>query len=272
MQQKDYTNIIPDLIYFVNRKCTPGWSIVESEIDFHDLTYVYKGCSTYIINGIAYELHEGDIIYIPSGNVRKAYTSSDNPMQCFAANFRIIDLHRDNGEIVLPLGTVQKAGITGELMSLYSELDHIWVEKAYNHKMRARALFMLIIDRILGRFASGAAIRQEDERLVKVKQYILRNFMNRIEMSRLAEIAGLNPVYLGAFFKKTNGCTIKQYITRIRINNAENLLSTGGYSVSEAAARSGFDDLFYFSKVYRAYKGYAPSVLLKGKTGFQYLP
>ncbi len=272
MQQNDCSNLIPELVYFVNRKCTPGWSIIESEIDFHDLTYVYKGSSTYIVNGTSYELHEGDIIYIPSGNVRQAYTDPDDPMQCFAVNFRVMDLNGGNSKLVLPLGPVLKAGITGELMSLYSELDHIWVEKAFNHKMRARALFMLIIDRILSRFAAGNSIRQEDERLTKVKQYILRNFMNRIELSRLAEIAGLNPVYLGAYFKKSNGCTIKQYITRIRINNAESLLSTGGYSVSEAAARSGFDDLFYFSKVYRAYKGYAPSVLLKGKPDLQYLP
>ena len=89
--------------------------------------------------------------------------------------------------------------------------------------------------------------------------------MHKIEISELAKIAGLNAVYLGAYFKQVNGCTIKQYINRIRINNAENLLSAGGYTVSEAAMRSGFDDLFYFSKVFRNYKGYAPSILLKVK-------
>jgi YesN/AraC family two-component response regulator len=109
-------------------------------------------------------------------------------------------------------------------------------------------------------------MQQEDERLASVKQYILHNYMNKIELNKLAAIAGLNPVYLGAYFKKANGCSIKQYITRIRVNNAESLLSTGGYTVSEAAMKSGFDDLFYFSKVFRNSKGYAPSVLLKGKT------
>lgn len=265
MQQNDYSNVIPELLYFLNRKCTPSWSIVEDRINFHDLTYVYKGCSTYIVNGVEYKLRQGDFIYIPSGNVRKAYTNSDEPMHCFPANFLLHELGGENSDVTLPFGTVLKTGVSGELMALYSELDHIWVEKAYNYQMRARAVFMTIIDKLLCRVASGIPEQQEDPRLSSVKQYILQNYMNRIDISHLAEIAGLNPVYLGAFFKKANNCTLKQYITRIRINNAESLLSTGGYTVSEAAARSGFDDLFYFSKVYRSCKGYAPSVLLKGR-------
>jgi AraC family transcriptional regulator of arabinose operon len=265
MQQNDYSGAVPELLYFVNRKCAPNWSIMEGEIRFHDLTYVYKGRSTYIIDGVEHHLSQGDFIYVPVGSVRQAYTYDEEPMQCFAANFLLSDLDSGSESITLPLDTVTKIGVSAELISLYSDLDHIWVEQSYNYKMRARAVFMLILDKLLCRIASGIPMQQEDPRLTRIKQYILQNYMKRIEISELADIAELNPVYLGAFFKKANGCTIKQYITRIRINNAESLLSTGGYTVSEAAARSGFDDLFYFSKVYKAYKGYAPSVLLKGR-------
>jgi AraC family transcriptional regulator of arabinose operon len=265
MQQSDYSSAVPELIYFVNRKCAPGWSIIQGEISFHDLTYVYKGRSTYLIDGVGYDLGPGDFIYVPSGHVRQAYTYADGPMQCFAANFLLKDIETGTQSIALPLGPITAAGISAELMSLYSDLEHIWVEQSYNYKMRARAVFMLILDKLLCRAASGIPMQHEDPRLARIKQYILQNYMRRIDMSELAGIAQLNPVYLGAVFKKVNGCTIKQYITRIRINNAESLLSTGGYTVSEAAALSGFDDLFYFSKVYKAYKGYAPSAILKGR-------
>ena len=266
MLDANYTDIIPDIEYFVNRNCTPGWNIIKSTIDFHDLTYVYGGRAVYLINGEEYKLQQGDLIYIPEGNVREAYTYPEDPIQSFAANFHIRSLNGNNENFVLPFDTVMKIGISGDLISLYSELDHMWVEKSYNYEMRARAYFMLILDKLLNRIASGLPMQQEDERLANVKQFILKNYMNRIDLNQLASIAGLNPVYLGAYFKKANGCSIKQYITRIRINNAESLLSTGGYTVSEAASRSGFDDLFYFSKVFRNSKGYAPSVLLKGKT------
>jgi AraC-like DNA-binding protein len=265
MQETNCTDIIPDIEYFVNRKSTPGWSIVKSTIDFHDLTYVYGGRAVYTINGEEYKLQQGDLIYIPDGNIREAYTYPEDPIQSFAANFHIHNLGGSRVKSLLPFDRVLKIGISGDIISLYSELDHVWVEKSYNYEMRARAIFMLILDKLFNRVASGLPMQREDERLASVKQYILHNYMNKIELNQLATIAGLNPVYLGAYFKKANGCSIKQYITRIRINNAENLLSTGGYTVSEAAMKSGFDDLFYFSKVFRNSKGYAPSVLLKDK-------
>jgi AraC-like DNA-binding protein len=266
MQQTEISNIIPNLRYFVNRNHTPSWRIERGTIDFHDLTYIYGGKATYIINGEEYKLQQGDFIYIPAGNSREATTSSDDPIQSFAVNFDLFIPGNDANDIYLPFGRVFKTGLSSELISLYSQLDHIWVEKANNYEMKARALFMLILDKLICRVASGDSMQPEDPRLLNVKQYILQNYMNRIEISDLAKLACLNPVYLGAFFKQANGCTIKQYINRIRINNAEGLLSTGGYSVSEAAERSGFDDIFYFSKVYRNYKGYAPSILIKGKT------
>ncbi len=266
MQDINYTGIVPDIEYFVNRKSTPGWSIVRSTIDFHDLTYLYGGRAVYIVDGEEYKLQRGDLIYIPKGDVREAYTYPEDPVQSFATNFHIHNLSGSGEDLNLPFDRVLKIGISGDIISLYSDLDHVWVEKSYNYEMRARAIFMLILDKLFNRAASGLPMQQEDERLASVKQYILQNYMNKIELNQLASIAGLNPVYLGAYFKKANGCSIKQYITRIRVNNAESLLSTGGYTVSEAAMKSGFDDLFYFSKVFRNSKGYAPSVLLKGKT------
>ena len=266
MQQNDISQIIPEILYFVNRKCSTNWRIEQDNIDFHDLTYVYSGHSTYLVNGVEYKLQQGDFIYIPAGNCREAYTYPDKPMQCYAANFRLHKLSTGNSEVTLPLDRVSRTGLSGEFIRLYSELNHISVERSYNHEMRARAVFMLILDKLISHVASGLPMLREDSRLFGVKQYILHNYMNKIEIPQLAKLVDLNPVYQGAFFKQANGCTLKQYINRIRINNAESLLSTGGYTVGEAAMRSGFDDLFYFSKVYKSCKGYAPSILIKGKT------
>lgn len=268
MQQDGYSNLIPELVYFVNRKNMPTWRIDRGSIDFHDLTYIYGGRAVYIINDDKFMLQQGDFIYAPAGSIREAYTNVNEPVQSYAVNFKLHVLGKSDADLVLPFDRTFKTGPASDFLSLYSELDHVWVEKAGNFEMRARAIFMLILDKLICRAISGSSMMHEDPRLSAVKQYILHNFMHKIEISKLAELAGLNAVYLGAYFKQVNGCTLKQYINRIRINNAENLLSTGGYSVSEAAMRSGFDDLFYFSKVYRNYKGYAPSALLKARTGW----
>jgi len=49
----------------------------------------------------------------------------------------------------------------------------------------------------------------------------------------------------------------------IRVNNAEMLLSTGEFSVTEVAERCGFRDVSYFSNVFKSMKGYPPSNVYK---------
>lgn len=259
-----FDNLIPTLVYFVSRKCSSTWSIEKKNISFHDLTYVYSGQATYIVNDAEYHLKQGDFIYIPSGNVREAYTYPENPMHCYAVNFELRNLDAEHA--LLPFPRVFNVGRFGELISLYEELNHIWVEKNPGYHMQSRAVFMLILHRLISHVNYNKPLNSEDSRIAMIKEYILANYHMKIEIEHLADIAGLHPVYLGALFKKVNHCTIKEYINRIRINNAENLLSTGGYTVSEAAGKCGFEDIFYFSKVFKNQKGFSPSyAMLKSK-------
>ena len=78
----------------------------------------------------------------------------------------------------------------------------------------------------------------------------------------MAEIVGLHRVYLGKLFKNNMGCSFKEYLNMIRINNAEMLLTTGGFSVTQVAERCGFRDVSYFSNVFKLVKGYPPSTVI----------
>jgi len=151
------------------------------------------------------------------------------------------------------------------LNSLYEKLNLTWLEKGPGYQMKSRAIFMLILHKLICHTNCIMDTANNDPRITKVKEYILSNYHRKIETEELAELTGLHPVYLGALFKKVMNCTVKQYINRIRINTAENLLSTGGYTVSEAAVRCGFDDVFYFSKLFKKDRGYPSSLILRGK-------
>ena len=59
---------------------------------------------------------------------------------------------------------------------------------------------------------------------------------------------------------------MKEYLNQIRINNAENMIASGEFRVYEAATKCGFDDIFYFSRVFKSIKGYAPSKVKKYHT------
>ncbi|HEX9059795.1 MAG TPA: AraC family transcriptional regulator [Clostridia bacterium] len=261
MKHTDIDNLVPCIRYFINRKSTPSWNIENSVIDFNDLTFVYSGHALYNVNGVEYTLKRGDFIYITKGSIREAHTYSDNPIQCYAINFDW-DIPNDHTPI-LPFPTTFRTGLFNELLDLYKDLDSVWIEKNPGHILKSRAIFMLILHKLLYINNHNSYKLMTDQRIHKIKEYILMNYNKSITIDDLADIAGLNTVYLGALFKKYNDCSIKEYINRVRINVSENLLCTGGYSVSEAAQLSGFNDIFYFSKVFKKHKGFPPSDTLK---------
>ncbi|WP_094548266.1 AraC family transcriptional regulator [Petroclostridium xylanilyticum] len=263
MTYTDFDNLIPAIGYFVNRKYTPNWKIEKSLIDFHDLTYVYAGLATYFVNEVKYTVERGDIVYIPAGSVRQAYTYPENPIQCYSINFKWY--LPENNSVNLPFPVISKLGIFNEIIDLYKDFNNVWIEKNPGYMMKARAIFMLILHKLLCLTYYKNTALTEDYRIKKIKDYIMIHYNEKIEIKQLAMLLGLTPVYLGTLFKRNNDCSIKQYITRIRINNAENLLSTGEYTVGEVAQQCGFEDIFYFSKVFKKYKGYPPSNALKIK-------
>ena len=60
-------------------------------------------------------------------------------------------------------------------------------------------------------------------------------------------------------FKELTGATPAQYIRAIRIANAQSLLETTAYNVTEIGSIVGYDDPLYFSRVFKKENGISPS-------------
>ncbi|MEN8907492.1 MAG: AraC family transcriptional regulator [Clostridiales bacterium] len=263
MLVKEIENIIPTVNYFVDRVGSSNWKIIKSKINFHDLTYIYKGNVTYIVNNIVMNAREGHFVYIPKGSIREAYTYKENPLHAFSCNFFC---HiNGNFNIELPLPTIFRIGKTSELTELYKFLNNSWVEKGFAYEFKSRALFMLILHKIVTILNYSDMNIKFDKRIKFIKEYIINNYFNELDLKFLASLVDLNPIYLGTLFKKCTGLSIKEYIRKIRVNSAENLLLISGNTVSETAYQCGFKDVYYFSKIYKMYKGYPPSKLLKDR-------
>ncbi|WP_168735672.1 helix-turn-helix transcriptional regulator [Cohnella fermenti] len=85
-------------------------------------------------------------------------------------------------------------------------------------------------------------------RLQETVGYMLQNYQENIQMSKLAE--------LGQVMDKTP----MSYITDLRINKAKELLLTTDKPVSDIVASVGYNDEFYFSRRFKEKSGYSPSV------------
>lgn len=78
-------------------------------------------------------------------------------------------------------------------------------------------------------------------------------------MTHLAEIPGVSTRYFNELFSVFFGVSPKEYIVRMQLDTARNLLATSDDSIGRIASACGFGDVYYFSKVFRKVMGMSPS-------------
>jgi AraC-like DNA-binding protein len=263
----EYEEMVPQMGYFISRSCMPNWAIGETIIDFIDLTYIVEGKATYVIDGQPYEIEKGDLLCIPKNSRRAAITDSNHLMVNFAANFQFFDLK--GKDVKLPFPVVSKVGVHDELISLYKELSVEWLRKDPGYKMKVQSIFLSILHRYFSMIYYKSFSEPIDSRIQKALTYIHDHYVNTITLDDLANLTGLNPIYFGNLFKKYMGVSVKRYINQVRINQSENMLLSGEFLVSEVALKCGFEDMFYYSKVFKQVKGFSPSKITTRRKSYQ---
>ena len=96
-------------------------------------------------------------------------------------------------------------------------------------------------------------------RLGLIVEYISNNYQKKITTSQLAEMTYLNENHFCRFFKKAVGKTVSEYINEYRVERAAVLLSATDASVTDVANAVGFDDINYFSRIFKRTKGISPT-------------
>ena len=91
-------------------------------------------------------------------------------------------------------------------------------------------------------------------------EYLKLHWNENTPVSELAALCGMSECYFRRLFGKFAGMNPVRYRTLIRISAAKSMLSAGGMSVVEVAEAVGFEDCFYFSRVFKSIVGVSPSV------------
>lgn len=92
-----------------------------------------------------------------------------------------------------------------------------------------------------------------------IKKYIVQHISEDIGRSQLAEVFFLHEDYLSRLFKKEEGISLTQYITKSRVETAKNLLRIPSLSVTVVAEKAGFANFSYFSTIFKKETGQSPS-------------
>jgi two-component system response regulator YesN len=105
----------------------------------------------------------------------------------------------------------------------------------------------------------GAAV-DEDMHLIikKAKRFVLENYRQGVTLETIGDKLNVTPEYLGTLFKRETGVSFSNFLKKVRIDRAKELLATTNMKTYEICEAAGYTDTKYFSKVFREVTGMLP--------------
>jgi len=94
--------------------------------------------------------------------------------------------------------------------------------------------------------------------VVKALSYISTHYGEALQVITVAEAIGVSVGHLAHLFPVELRVTVKEYVTKVRIEVAKQLLYERGYTLDHIAEKVGFSDASHLSRVFLRYAGYRP--------------
>ncbi|OLS40912.1 response regulator [Bacillus sp. MRMR6] len=101
--------------------------------------------------------------------------------------------------------------------------------------------------------------------IIDAFKYVSMNIEKKISLDEVSSYLYLNPSYFSRLFKKEVGETFVEYVTKMKINRAKELLEQTAESVGKICERLGYDNQSYFIKIFKNYVGVTPIEYRSGK-------
>jgi transcriptional regulator GlxA family with amidase domain len=99
---------------------------------------------------------------------------------------------------------------------------------------------------------------EKERRIGRSLDFMMQHLHKPIQVPILSAIAGMSVSHFSFLFKRATGCAPIEYFIRARMRRACELLEETTLNVKEVAASMGYDDPFYFSRLFKSVNGLAP--------------
>lgn len=93
--------------------------------------------------------------------------------------------------------------------------------------------------------------------------YIYKNKSENITVENMAKVCHISQSYFSRLFSKEIGDSFSNYISKLKIKWAKDLLEESDMSISQISDELGFNEPGYFIKIFKKYEGVTPSVYRK---------
>jgi AraC-like DNA-binding protein len=258
---------VSDLIVYNcgTENCDPNYFFGPISREFNLIHFVLKGCGKLVIDNETYPVHEKQAFLIPANKVAFYQADSKNPWEYCWVGFMGFksDYYLQNiasvskKEYVINLEDVDYFynSIKEMLMKSGSNLSSYLILQGYLHHILAK----LVTD-------NESRILNTPYHLSYTLQainFIDKNYSNNLQINAIAQYLGLHPNYLSTIFKQETGVTPKEYLIKLRIKKACELLEQTNYSINVISNCVGYSDQLTFSRAFKTVTGKSPKTYRK---------
>ena len=224
-----------------------------------ELVYSERGNFVIMCDKQTYELRCGQAFFIDSEQLH--YIRAEKKDCILATIFFTNDVikHFSGGKILASPLLAHKYDING----LYTRLKDILLQKREFYEAESAletARVMLEIFR-----GEETLSRPKQKRATEKFKSLLDKMTENTEFFTFegaADFMGMNEAYFSRFFHNVAGVTFSQYLNRIRVTKAVNLLSlSNGAQITDIASACGFSTIRNFNRVFKEVTGFSPKNL-----------
>lgn len=244
---------------------------------YFEITYVQEGQGNYSVNGQEYMMKPGDIIIFNNVEAHGWKLMGEDMkllVMIFSPEFVAEKLSVFDSEYLKPFverGSNFKNRIGSEepvsheirkgIREIYAE----WQQQKEGYPLMIKANILRILTMLIRTYQdeskSGEMLKEKKSAMKRLEQaisYIDHHYSEKITLDEVAAAAYMSSNYFSSYFRKVTGISFSEYVTRIRISHARELLRDTDKSVTEIAMECGFHNISNFYRLYKKQVGKPP--------------
>ncbi len=266
-----YNDFNPTVFYVSKvRMLTEG---IYHDHDFTELAYVLSGKGKYIIDGKEYSVEAGDLVICNPG-VKHTHlvVNPKEPTIEFISGFT--DFHFKNmapnsielrdGSCIIHMSSELRQEISMHCYAMIAERESNQPGRYFMFKTHLMQMLLLVIREIseiekTDQTGCNFESYNKSYAVNRIINYLNENYEHKISLEQIAHNIYLSPVYISKIFKEETGESPINYLIKIRLEKAKDILqSKNSGSIKNIANQVGYEDVYHFSKLFKKYYGVSP--------------
>ena len=244
---------------------------------YFEITCVLGGKGNYFVNGQEYTMEEDDIIIFNNVEPHGWKLLGGNMkllVMIFSPEFVAEKISLFDAEYLKPfvergsnfknrVGREEK--VNEEIRISIREIYQEWNERKEGYPLMIKANVLRILTMLIRAYQdetkSGEMLKEKKNAMKRLEQaftYINDHYCEKITLEEVAASVYMSSNYFSSYFRRVANISFSDYVTRLRVNRAREMLRENGANVTEIAMECGFNNISNFYRLYKKHMGKTP--------------